>query len=329
MTTDLRIKLIQKGWVTEFNADTLVRLIEEHYAALADEPAVPKGGEPVAVTGQPSDEQLLDTLDRATADFPPRHPEAEGLNAVEYPLALELRKARAVLARWGTPAPTLPADVSQLSDGYHTFAELYEHRHSLMLALMRAQPHICWFSRRHADGELPFGSDGWFIVGAELPDAPITYHLPAGLYSLAQKTGAIELPAGRPWDGHTAADVVRRLRVWAITPPPPADGEVAELVAKLRKLCSDLDYDDRGEEAGYCYRAADLLQRLSPPVLVPVPVSEGLPGSEDCDAEHYCWRWNTIGGLWTRQPLVRKWYEFESHWLPAHALPLPGQEVGE
>lgn len=38
MTDTLRDKLIQKGWVTPFNADTLVRLIEEHYA---DEPAAP------------------------------------------------------------------------------------------------------------------------------------------------------------------------------------------------------------------------------------------------------------------------------------------------
>lgn len=35
MTDTLRDKLINKGWVTSFNADTLVRLIEEHYAELA------------------------------------------------------------------------------------------------------------------------------------------------------------------------------------------------------------------------------------------------------------------------------------------------------
>ena len=35
MTDNLRDKLINKGWVTPFNADTLVRLIEEHYAELA------------------------------------------------------------------------------------------------------------------------------------------------------------------------------------------------------------------------------------------------------------------------------------------------------
>lgn len=32
MTESLRNKLIQKGWVSNFNADTLVSLIEEHYA---------------------------------------------------------------------------------------------------------------------------------------------------------------------------------------------------------------------------------------------------------------------------------------------------------
>lgn len=37
-TDTLRDKLIQKGWVTPFNADTLVRLIEEHYA---DESTMP------------------------------------------------------------------------------------------------------------------------------------------------------------------------------------------------------------------------------------------------------------------------------------------------
>jgi len=30
----LREKLISKGWVTNFNADTLVSLIEEHYQGL-------------------------------------------------------------------------------------------------------------------------------------------------------------------------------------------------------------------------------------------------------------------------------------------------------
>ena len=80
--------------------------------AEADGPAVPDGREPASVTTQPSDAELLATLDQAVADFPPRHPEAEAMNAVEYPLALELRKARAVLARWGrsTPQPVVASE---------------------------------------------------------------------------------------------------------------------------------------------------------------------------------------------------------------------------
>jgi hypothetical protein len=127
-------------------------------------------------------------------------------------------------------------DVSQLSDGYHTFAELYEHRHALCLALMRAMPQHCWFSLRHADGERCFGGTDWFIFGVELPGAgSVTYHLPVGLYPIAQATGAAELEKGRPWDGHTAADVVSRLREWAALAQPepqgPTDEELQELAS--------------------------------------------------------------------------------------------------
>ena len=115
---------------------------------------------------------------------------------------------------------TEPEDRSQISDGYHTFAELYEHRHALMLALMHAKPTMCWFSRRHSDGELPFGSKGWFIAGVELPAGAITYHLPTRLLCVARATGATELTAGKPWDGHTANDVVTRLTDWALSGCP-------------------------------------------------------------------------------------------------------------
>ena len=51
----------------------------------------------------PTDEELLAAQDQAVASFPPIHPEAEPLSAVEYARELEIRKARAVLnlALWG------------------------------------------------------------------------------------------------------------------------------------------------------------------------------------------------------------------------------------
>jgi hypothetical protein len=149
----------------------------------------------------------------------------------------EADEARAYLAQ---PEP----DASQLSDGYHTFAELYEHRHALCLALMRAMPQHWWFSWRHADGELCFGGNDWFIVGAELPGGDsVTYHLPAELYPVAVATGAYELREGRPWDGHNAADVVTRLKKWAALSQPepegPTDEELLATAAASIEPCQD------------------------------------------------------------------------------------------
>ena len=105
-----------------------------------------------------------------------------------------------------------------ISDGYHTFDELYEHRHSLMLALMRCLPYCSWLSRCHDDGS---SFDGWFICGIDLPsrlitsDAnsgnTITYHLPERLWASAVATGAETLDKAPQWDGHTASDVITRL----------------------------------------------------------------------------------------------------------------------
>jgi hypothetical protein len=102
----------------------------------------------------------------------------------------------------------LPCNVGEVSDGYHTFNELYEHRHALMLALMKCNPERSWISPKHDDGTM---MDGWFIVGIDLPDGAITYHLPVGLWSQACDTNA-ELKHRAPkWDGHTSQDVVKRL----------------------------------------------------------------------------------------------------------------------
>ena len=60
-----------------------------------------------------TDEELLAILNQAVASFPPIHPEAKALSAVEYDWELETRKARAVIAadraRWGRPAVELDA----------------------------------------------------------------------------------------------------------------------------------------------------------------------------------------------------------------------------
>lgn len=106
----------------------------------------------------------------------------------------------------------LPCPVGEVSDGFHTFNELYDHRCLLFLALMKMRAHEAWFSMAHDNGEI---MAGWFIAGMTLPTGKtITYHLPDKFMCFAAGIGAKELPRAPKWDGHTSADVIQRLKGW-------------------------------------------------------------------------------------------------------------------
>lgn len=102
-------------------------------------------------------------------------------------------------------------------------------------------------------------------------------------------------------------------------PAPATAGEVGELADFVRG-CAD-DYESHGR----CrlIRAADLLERQAAPQ--PIPVSERLPGPEDCDAEGRIWIHMPDIGTAPSWRLVdpREIGPYHSHWLPAHALPVP------
>lgn len=100
------------------------------------------------------------------------------------------------------------ATIGSISDGVHTFDELYDHRCLLFLMAMNANPTGSWFSEKHSDGE---SWTGWFLCGVDLPTGRITYHLPDKMLHLARSTGAEELEFGEPWDGHTSEDVLIRI----------------------------------------------------------------------------------------------------------------------
>lgn len=99
-------------------------------------------------------------------------------------------------------------DVEKISDGYHTFADLYEQRLILSAALAKNNPHA-WKSKRHEDGSVPFGG-GWFIMGFDTDDGCYTYHYELKDWDLFQ---CKELDKGKPWDGHTSKDVRRLLSI--------------------------------------------------------------------------------------------------------------------
>ena len=99
-------------------------------------------------------------------------------------------------------------DRSQISDGYHTFQQLYDHRITLFIALChKLKKGRCWKSRLHYDGTY---WKGWFIAGINIKHGEqITYHLPHDRY------GDLNVPSRRfapKFDGHTAEDVLERIK---------------------------------------------------------------------------------------------------------------------
>ena len=96
----------------------------------------------------------------------------------------------------------------QISDGYHTFDELYEHRKLLFVLAMMQVPERSWASRTHTDGSPMY--EGWFVAGINLPSGQVTYHLTEDLWHAVERMG-LHRNEQPEWDGHTSEDVLVRL----------------------------------------------------------------------------------------------------------------------
>lgn len=134
---------------------------------------------------------------------------------VLFAMYMELNKPEMqdIPARLNKAAPrslSVPdGDVGKVSDGYHTFDDLYTQRLILTAVIVRDHPDICWKSRRHNNGDLCFDG-GYFIVGIDTPAGPYTYHYEDKYWGLFDCT---ELTVGKKWDGHTSEDVNRLLSI--------------------------------------------------------------------------------------------------------------------
>ena len=93
-----------------------------------------------------------------------------------------------------------------ISDGYHTFGELYEHRCLLFVWLMNLHRDRSFKTRKHDDSsEFP----GWF-VGVIVSDfGEIAYHLPDRMWDMANVP---EVERHTTYDGSTQLDTLERLR---------------------------------------------------------------------------------------------------------------------
>ncbi len=95
--------------------------------------------------------------------------------------------------------------IGYLSDGYHTFNELYHHRAILFSVICNAD-YTAWKSKLHDDGSM---FNGMFIVGIETPEGQATYHYDIDAYWDRFKVK--ELANAPKWDGHTSEEAIRRI----------------------------------------------------------------------------------------------------------------------
>ena len=90
-----------------------------------------------------------------------------------------------------------------ISDGYHTFEELYEHRMILFSVILNSNKDISWKSKLHDDGTM---FDNYFIVGITTKEGNYTYHYHVDNWDLFDVK---ELEYAPKWDGHQPSDITR------------------------------------------------------------------------------------------------------------------------
>jgi hypothetical protein len=91
-----------------------------------------------------------------------------------------------------------------VSDGSHTFDEIYFHR-MILFATVVNMSHMGWKSKFHDDGSM---YPNYFIVGVDTPEGQFTYHYHMQYWDHFQCPEAATAPK---WDGHTSSDVTRLL----------------------------------------------------------------------------------------------------------------------
>ncbi len=95
--------------------------------------------------------------------------------------------------------------IELITDGYHTFEELYNHRMILFATVLKNNKERAWKSKLHHDGTM---FDDYFIVGVTTPKGDFTYHYHINNWD----TFDVEiLERGKEWDGHEAKDIDRLL----------------------------------------------------------------------------------------------------------------------
>lgn len=93
----------------------------------------------------------------------------------------------------------------KVSDGYHSFDDLYYHRMILFATICNSHKELAWKSKLHHEGTM---FDGSFIVGIQTPMGQYSYHYDLEFWDKFDVKDYVIAPK---WDGHKPEDVDRLL----------------------------------------------------------------------------------------------------------------------
>lgn len=101
----------------------------------------------------------------------------------------------------------LVEEIGNISDGYHTFNELYRHRMILFSVICNQNKQLAWKSKLHKDGTM---FKNYFIVGITTTKGQYSYHYHVDNWDYFNVK---ELEFAPEWDGHKPEDVERVLSI--------------------------------------------------------------------------------------------------------------------
>ena len=100
---------------------------------------------------------------------------------------------------------TIPTGgIGEVSDGYHTFNELYNHRAVLFAVICNKNKEKAWKSKSHHDGTM---YANMFIVGIDTPQGQYSYHYDVNPYWAMFDVKSLDFAP--EYDGHKPSDITR------------------------------------------------------------------------------------------------------------------------
>ena len=94
-----------------------------------------------------------------------------------------------------------------ISDGHHTFGDLYQQRAILFCTICNLYPSISWKSRNHFDENDPM-YEGDFIAGIYTPRGQAAFHLKDKYWDMLHVS---ELDKAPRYDGYGSEDALMRI----------------------------------------------------------------------------------------------------------------------